>query len=164
VDDAPVRQAVRVLLVDPRDRVLLLHASLADGRTIWVPTGGGLEPGETSSEAVLREVYEETRILLPGPGAHVWTRTVEFSGPQALAFGRLHREEWFLTRLPAETAVTLDGNPDAVEFDTLLDHRWWSADEIDAAPEIEFVPRALGRLLRPLLLGDLPATPLPIGL
>jgi ADP-ribose pyrophosphatase YjhB (NUDIX family) len=50
--------AARVLLVDALDRLLLLHASLPDGRGIWLPPGGGIEPDETAEQAAIREVRE----------------------------------------------------------------------------------------------------------
>ncbi len=43
--------------------------------------------------------------------------------------------------------------------------RWWSVEEIVAHTGYEtFVPRDLGRLLVPILAGEIPAEPLEIGL
>lgn len=43
--------------------------------------------------------------------------------------------------------------------------RWWSLDEIVAHTGYEtFVPRGLGRLLVPILAGEIPKEPLEIGL
>ena len=42
--------AVRVLLVDPADRVLMVRWRLADGRGVWGVPGGGIEPGESHAE------------------------------------------------------------------------------------------------------------------
>lgn len=48
---------VTVLIFDHRDRVLLVRHIDGD---IWSTPGGMVEPGETPSDAALREVWEET--------------------------------------------------------------------------------------------------------
>lgn len=62
MSDAPrLRHAVRVLLLDERDRVLLFRGEEPDtGRAFWFPAGGGLEEGEDVQSAAVREVTEET--------------------------------------------------------------------------------------------------------
>ena len=66
VDGLPFRQAARVVLLDGQERVLLLHGKDSDapGYQWWFTIGGGLEPGETSRLAALRELAEETGIQL----------------------------------------------------------------------------------------------------
>lgn len=60
------RAAARVLCVDPDDRILLMHwRHAASGAQLWEPPGGGIEPGETPGEAVLREWREETGLAAP---------------------------------------------------------------------------------------------------
>jgi hypothetical protein len=53
VSDAPrLRHAVRVLLLDERDRVLLFRGEEPDtGRAFWFPAGGGVEEGEDVQSA-----------------------------------------------------------------------------------------------------------------
>jgi 8-oxo-dGTP pyrophosphatase MutT (NUDIX family) len=59
-----VRDAARVLLFDPRGRVLLLcFADPVTGSRLWVTPGGAVEPGETHEEAAVRELAEETGLL-----------------------------------------------------------------------------------------------------
>src|SRR4051794_8133596 len=68
-----LRPAVRAVLVDPDDRVLLVRCELAGphGRyDVWGTPGGGVEAGETHADAVRRELLEETGFVLPVPGAH----------------------------------------------------------------------------------------------
>ncbi|MGH3471273.1 MAG: GNAT family N-acetyltransferase [Nocardioidaceae bacterium] len=60
------RRAARVVCVDPDDRILLMHwRDVLDGHQLWEPPGGGIEPGETSYDAVRREWAEETGLPLP---------------------------------------------------------------------------------------------------
>ena len=50
---------VRVIILDERNRVLMVRQH-HEGRDIWMVPGGGIEDGETSSQAGVREVREET--------------------------------------------------------------------------------------------------------
>ncbi|MEO3939250.1 NUDIX domain-containing protein [Dermatophilaceae bacterium Soc4.6] len=53
-------QAVKVLLLDESDRLLLLRGSEHGQRQFWFPVGGGVEAGEEPGAACLREIAEET--------------------------------------------------------------------------------------------------------
>jgi 8-oxo-dGTP diphosphatase len=59
----------RVCAAIIRDGSILMVRHRHDGREYWTLPGGGVEPGETLEQAVLREVYEETglhaRVLSP---------------------------------------------------------------------------------------------------
>jgi len=48
------------LVLDERRRVLLIRARDLRGQPVWTLPKGALAPGETSAEAALREVREET--------------------------------------------------------------------------------------------------------
>ena len=66
----PIRVAARALItIDGR---LLLVNGFAKINAIWCVPGGGAEPGEAATEAVRREVYEETGLTIElGPLAGV---------------------------------------------------------------------------------------------
>ena len=53
-----MRKVARVVLLDPKDRVLLLHGHEPDdpADAWWFTPGGGLEGDETHEEAALRDV------------------------------------------------------------------------------------------------------------
>ena len=52
-----------------------------------------------------------------------------------------------------------------IERDTIVEHRWWSVDEIqEAAAKELFVPRRLGELLVPIVAGDIPKAPIDTGI
>ena len=50
-------------LIIKDDRVLLIcHTRHSDGASYWVIPGGGIEPGESEEECVIREMKEETNL------------------------------------------------------------------------------------------------------
>ena len=58
-----IRPTVRLLLLDPTDRLLLFRSqSDTDGSDFWYSVGGEIEPGEVIEDAARREVAEETGI------------------------------------------------------------------------------------------------------
>jgi len=53
------RRAARVVVLDPKDRLLLINGrdpGSRHGADWWEIPGGGIDPGETSLEAVRREL------------------------------------------------------------------------------------------------------------
>ena len=76
-----IREAVRAVVLDPNDRVLLVRLEFRHW-TGWAMPGGGVDEGETDEIALRRELAEEA-----GPegfdlGSSVWTRRhlLEFVG------------------------------------------------------------------------------------
>jgi len=75
---------VRVAVIDENDRVLLVkHRYEAEGRDIWMLPGGAIEEGETSRDAVIREVLEETGLIV-SVGRLLWH--VEEAGERGQRF------------------------------------------------------------------------------
>lgn len=61
---------VRVVICDTEGKVLMVRQS-HENRQIWMVPGGGIEAGETSREAAVREVEEETGLVIE-VGALLW--------------------------------------------------------------------------------------------
>jgi 8-oxo-dGTP pyrophosphatase MutT (NUDIX family) len=139
-----VRNAARVLLLDPAGRVLLVQggdpADPAAG-SWWFTPGGGLEPGEDARTAAMREALEET--------GH---RVSELSGPVARRSsvfpfdGRLieQRELFFVSHVEAFEPTTLGWTE--LERRALLGLRWWSLDELRSTTETVY-PETLADLV-----------------
>jgi 8-oxo-dGTP pyrophosphatase MutT (NUDIX family) len=154
------RNAVRVVVLDTADRVLLLQTrdlgNPAFG-TSWELPGGGIEPGETYIEAAVRELREETGIKVEADrvGKPTWRRDVEYAYRRELRF---QHELVIIVRLD-EAAPEVEGSQ-RVDFESEdhFGHRWWAVDEIVCSDQ-RFYPRRLPTLLRSFLAGDEIAEP-----
>ena len=83
MDEPVAREAVRVVLVDTDERVLLIEGhdpGRPEQGTYWFTPGGGIDPGETPQECAAREVLEETGLRLEHDqlGRVLRTEQVEF--------------------------------------------------------------------------------------
>lgn len=60
---------VKVLLINQDGAILILRRTkpLSNGKIVWDIPGGRINPGETTEEALTRELYEETGIHLSKP-------------------------------------------------------------------------------------------------
>ena len=143
-----------MLLVDDRDRTLLFSSvSEDDGGTFWYPPGGGVEAGETHEEAALREVREETGLVLADVGRPFARRTdVRTLGGTTYEFV----EVWFLVRI-ASFDIDTSGFTD-LERTTIGAHRWWTTGELRGTAD-RLTPTALPDLLDRLLAEGTPAQP-----
>ena len=125
--DAPERRAVRALVLDPAERLLLVKfVHPVTGEHWWATPGGGVIEGESDEAALRRELLEEAGLAAFELGPLVWTRTNDFAW-----LGRLlHQlESIYLVRAGEhEPAPTIDLVPEGV-----AEVRWWTLDELDAA-------------------------------
>jgi len=150
------REAVRAIVVDASERVLLMRFENPVTRQAWWATpGGGIEPGEDDEVALRRELLEECGLELADPGPVVWTREHVFPWQ-----GELLRqaERFHLLRVEShELAPTID-----LAAEHVYGHRWWALDELEATEE-RLAPRALATGVRALLRDGLPAVPLDVS-
>jgi 8-oxo-dGTP pyrophosphatase MutT (NUDIX family) len=152
------RRAVRVLLLDEQDRLLLFQGVEPETRApFWFPAGGGVDPGEDDRAAAVREVAEETGLLDVPLGPEVWRRRHVFTW-RGVRWDQ--SERWFLARVPhfEPERAALTG----AEQTDLTDCRWWTLEALDAARD-DLVPRDLAVRLRALLAEGPPPAPVEIG-
>jgi 8-oxo-dGTP pyrophosphatase MutT (NUDIX family) len=156
---SPARQAVRALIVDRSDRVLLFRGDLPDRVPWWYAPGGGVEVGETDEQALVREVAEETGLVLDVASLlpPVWTRDYIFRWQGK---DERHLERFFLIRI-GDHDVDASGL-DPAEAAVVRAFRWWALADVALSTE-QFSPRRLAELLAPLLEGRLPQEPVEIS-
>lgn len=140
------RRAGRVLLVDAAQRTLLFQHPDHLGNVGWIVPGGGLEDGESFEEAALREVHEETGLILDRLDGEVYHHTfiVPFRG-----------------QVIRQQAVVYVAFLDEVDID--IDPggrtaRWWTPEAVRETPHL-MRPVELADVLLPLLTAGIPQQP-----
>lgn len=167
-----MRTSCRGLVFDDDRRVLLAHHRINEGTTVWIGPGGGVEVGEALVDALARELFEETGLVLRDRTAPALVWTQENTFPEMEPHGFAGTSHFYVVPLSAFTRE--GGSPvDAADHpyeDGVLDMRWWSPDDVEAAhrQSILFAPRAFPHLMRDLLDRDrfeaMTRTPLTLGL
>jgi TDG/mug DNA glycosylase family protein len=118
----PMRKAVRGIVVDPAQRILLLHYA-NEFDSWWIPPGGGIDPGETDEQALRRELREELGLEEFQLGPLLWESARYFT-LDADFCGQNNRN--YLIRVPAMEARVISEANDA---------RWFTLDEVQALPD-----------------------------
>jgi len=150
------RPAARALVLDRRDRTLLVLFRDDTGQTWWATPGGGVNQGETLEQTIRRELAEEAGLVDFELGPEIWRRD-----PTYAWYGRIYhqRERIHLVRVEEhEPAPTID-----LAAEHVHDVRWWTLPELEAAEE-QLVPQSLPQRLRELLEHGPPPEPVDIGI
>jgi 8-oxo-dGTP pyrophosphatase MutT (NUDIX family) len=122
------RQTIRVIMID-YDRTLLFEDSdpgVPEARW-WVTPGGGVDPEETTSQAAVREVAEETGYLLAESdllGPIAFRHVVHGYSDQVIE----QDESFFLAMVqPFEVDVSAHSVDEQL---TIKQFRWWTHDDL----------------------------------
>jgi len=165
---ARTRRAVRAVILAADDRVLLCrftspHPAVPEGATVvWAAPGGGVEPGELPLEALRRELHEETGLFLDADPPHVWHQEVAVAG-QADGYDGLVNDYFLVRTSYFDPRGAFSDEELAAEH--ISGMRWWRySDIVDYAGSDLFSPRDLATPLAALIAGDVPHTPLALGL
>jgi TDG/mug DNA glycosylase family protein len=153
----PLRPAIRALVADEQDRLLLVRFVLPE-RDIWATPGGGIEPGETEEQAIRRELAEECGLHDAELGPIVWERTHWKTLMDGWAG---QTERYFFVRAAAFDPAP-EWSTERLAAEGIGGMRWWTQRELAAAGEV-FAPRRLPQLAAALLRDGAPGEPLDAG-
>jgi 8-oxo-dGTP pyrophosphatase MutT (NUDIX family) len=124
--------SVSIALRDADRRVLL--ARHAEGG-LWLLPGGAIEPAEVPADAAVREMFEETGLLV-----RLTDIVGVFAGPEFVVHYRNgHRTSYVMVVFEAECAAA-SGQPDGTE---LLEVRFVTEAEAAALPAASWVREVL---------------------
>lgn len=139
------RRVSRVVLLDENDRFLLLLTSSPRLQTPvvrWLTPGGGVEDHETHQEGAIRELFEETGLLVSSVGEPIWS----IEGQSVFNDGHVQStySEYFVVRTQSFDITNEHWMEN--EFVDIHDVRWWSLDELLASGE-KYSPEPLAEVI-----------------
>jgi double-stranded uracil-DNA glycosylase len=149
------RFAVRALVLDREWRTLLVEFRDDEGRVWWAIPGGGIDPGEDHESALRRELAEELGMDDFVLGPEIWTREHIFAWRGTIL--RQRERIWLVETERHEVTPRVD-----LAEELVLDVRWWTLDELNAATAT-FAPERLLGLLRELRQNGPPPQPIDVG-
>jgi 8-oxo-dGTP pyrophosphatase MutT (NUDIX family) len=135
------RQASRIIILDPQDRVLLIQYVRPGGERFWATPGGGLRENESYARAAHRELEEEIGITADALEP-LWI------GEARYTFGGRdvrQEEHFFLHRLGGSELS--EDSQDARMQEGIVDVRWWTIEDLERAEETIY-PESLALLLK----------------
>jgi len=143
------RATARILLIDDKNMIFLLKTHFDPEVGLpprWLTPGGGIDDGESTLEAAVRELFEETGMIV---------RPEELGEPVLVTSGRWDWADGENYHTYTDTIFELQVNhfePDVSGFTTeelrdILEYRWWTIEEVLGSEDL-FAPHDLRQWLR----------------
>jgi len=139
------RLTSRILLFDREDRILLFDTVAPDSSRAsrWITPGGGVDAGEDHHQAAIRELFEETGLVVESLGSPVWAH--DFEVRWDAADHSTGHAEFYALRVdhfePSDANWTDDERVD------VLGYRWWTLAELLSTDQ-PYEPAELIHLIR----------------
>ncbi len=154
------RIAARVVCFNPQGQLLMIRSSDPVDRTKpdwWELPGGGIDHGESATDAILRELREECGVNNVVMGQLIWTQHAQFT---FAGWDFDQHETLFVAQSDGDSSgVTTLEALEAVAFQEL---RWRTIEELMADP-LPTVPPRLREFIVPISRGDYPNEPIDIS-
>ncbi len=140
-----LRRSSRIILMDSEGAALLFFTAAPDSSrwARWITPGGGVDPGESHEQAAIRELFEETGLVVDDVGQPVWSLDFDVAWDDA-DHDRGHAE-YYVVRCERFEPVSTNWTDD--EHIDVTAHGWFTAAELLATGQ-PFEPYDLPRLLR----------------
>ena len=140
-----LRLTSRILLFDREDRILLFDTVAPDSSRVsrWITPGGGVDPGEDHHQAAVRELFEETGLVVESLGSPVWAHDFDVQW-DAADHSTGHAEFY---ALKVEHFEPSDAHWTDEERVDVLGHRWWTLAELLSTDQA-YEPAELIHLIR----------------
>ncbi len=143
------RETARIMLVDEQNRILLLKTHFDPEVGLpprWLTPGGGIDSGETTLEAAVRELREETGMRVDPE---------DLGEPALVSSGRWDWADGLSYHTYTDTIYELkveNFEPDTSGFTQdelrdILEYRWWTIRELMESDE-QLAPHELRKWLR----------------
>lgn len=154
-----LRPAVRALIVDESDLVLMVKLVFPHG-VWWVLPGGGIEDSEDLHDALRRELAEEVGLVDFTVDGIIWTRDHHFSMTSTDGVQWDGQSETvFAIRVKNFTPCPQMSTAE-LHAENLHDYRWWKLSDLQSFPnEHNVAPHDLAVRVSQFLMQGLPSEP-----
>lgn len=132
------RETARVLLLNPKNEIFLLKTHFDPEIQLpprWLTPGGGIDSDESPSEAAVRELAEETGIRVSEGelGDQIWQTEGKWHWGDGISH---HTYVDYFFELRVDDFALDDSNWTDDERRDVLEHRWWSLQDLIDSGEI----------------------------
>lgn len=131
------RETARIMLIDEQNRIFLLKTHFDPEVGLpprWLTPGGGIDEGESTLDAAVRELLEETGLVVEPEvlGEPVLVASGRWDWADGLSY-HTYKDTIYEHRVSNFEPDTSGFTPD--ELRDVLEYRWWTIEELLASDE-----------------------------